>query len=218
MLEELSPREEDRKNNRYIDLYISHLKNSNRNVDLIFKSSLIELFKMDYKEFAYTCGKEGSKEGVLVGYSSFEIDLLRMMNHYGLENFRAQVRRFVEFNRLNLFIILSTYCYYGSSRNAQDEEEKVSKQLLVSSCASHCQSQANRDLYNLVLEFVESAIPATKIKDEHLGGDDSYSSRLDSEFEPATLELDLELFNIHDLFFSRKKLEPMIKDLISNMH
>lgn len=217
ILDELSLRDEGGEGNRYIDLYVRHLKDANRNLDLIFRNSLAELLKMDYKEFVYTSKAASQREAILVGYSSFEIDILEIASHYSLENFRAQVSRFIELNKLDLFIILSNY-YYASS-NAQEQREVVSKQLLVSARTPRGhQSQDNRshrDLYSLVLEFVESAIPVSKAKEQRFSGDRSSSP--DSESEPVALALSLRLFDVHDPFFSRKKLEPMIKSLISNM-
>lgn len=180
---------------KYTDLYINFLKNANRNIDIIFNNELIELFKMDYKDFIYN-NKFGN-EVVIIGYSSFEIDLLEIIKHYK-ENFQTDIKNFILNNKLNLFIILSNYIY-----KTEDHQNEEMKKKIIISYINNDHSQV-QNLHNLVIKCLETTIPVTEIKMESVI----------TEFNIP--ELSLKLFNIHDMSFSRKKLEPFVKDIINN--
>ncbi|OII75449.1 DHH family protein [Cryptosporidium ubiquitum] len=158
ILEELSLKDNDKKNNKYTNFYSNFLKNSNRNVDLIFNNRPIELFKMDYKDFVYN--KKSDNKDIIVGYSSFEIDLLKMISHYSLENFQSDVKKFIISNNLNLFIILSSYIYIK-----EDQSEEVKKQIVISYINDHIHGL---DIQNLVIKCLESILQITEIKVESI--------------------------------------------------
>lgn len=179
---------------KYTDLYINFLKNANRNIDIIFNNELIELFKMDYKDFIYN-NKFGN-EVVIIGYSSFEIDLLEIIKHYK-ENFQTDIKNFILNNKLNLFIILSNYIY-----KTEDHQNEEMKKKIIISYINNDHSQV-QNLHNLVIKCLETTIPVTEIKMESVI----------TEFNIP--ELSFKLFNIHDMSFSRKKLEPFVKDIIN---
>ncbi|KAJ1605700.1 hypothetical protein OJ253_3039 [Cryptosporidium canis] len=143
---------EDSTNNKYTDFYKNHLKYANRNMDLILRNNLMDLFKMDYKEFVYQ-DQTGARE-VITGYSSFEIDILKMANHYKMESFQSNIIKFMACNKLDLFIILSNYI-----EKTGNQEEKVSKQLAISSSFP----DPRQDILNLVIEYLESNIKITEI-------------------------------------------------------
>ncbi|KAJ1609884.1 hypothetical protein OIY81_2215 [Cryptosporidium canis] len=143
---------ENSTNNKYTDFYKNHLKYANRNMDLILRNNLMDLFKMDYKEFVYQ-NQTGDRE-VIAGYSSFEIDILKMASHYKMESFQSNIIKFMACNKLDLFIILSNYI-----ENTGNQEEKISKQLAISSSFP----DPRQDILNLVIEYLESKIEITEI-------------------------------------------------------
>ncbi|TRY51762.1 DDH domain containing protein [Cryptosporidium tyzzeri] len=166
---------------KYTDLYLNFLKNANRNIDIIFNNELIELFKMDYKDFIYN-NKFGN-EDIIVGYS---------------KNFQTDIKNFILNNKLNLFIILSNYIY----KTEDHQNEEIKKQIIISYINNdHSQVQ---NLHNLIIKCLETTIPVIEIKMESVI----------TEFNIP--ELSFKLFNIHDMSFSRKKLEPFVKDIINN--
>ncbi|KAF7458830.1 DHH phosphoesterase [Cryptosporidium felis] len=111
-----------------LDLYSNHLRDSNRNVRLILNCELRELFGMDYKEFEY-----GNKQA-LVGYSSFEISIETILNHYNFENKALEeMRAFMTFKHLDLFVLLGTFLASTESEKESDSHTKgfTGKQLLI---------------------------------------------------------------------------------------
>lgn len=221
ILEELSLKDTDKVNNKYIDLYINHLKNANRNLDLIFNNKLTELFKIDYKDFVYK-NKFNNKD-IIVGYSSFEIDLIKIIKHYNLNNFQMDIKKFMIFNNLSLFIILSNYI-----NTRENHSEEIKKQIIISYINNQIEETS---IFNFVIKCLESIIPIAEIQLESVISElknvesmnlihNNCLSNLDSKpkSKSINMELSLKLFNINDNSFSRKKLEPLIKDIISNKY
>lgn len=172
---------------------------------------------MDYKIFVYN--------NIKVGYSSFEINITSIITHYNTSEFYRNVNLFTKENKIDIFLILSTFVETNSDHMNNKVNNILNNKINMDDNGINNNSVTNNNINNNI--HVDSIMNNNNVNKQLLIYSDNLNrlnniinglrhviKLLDINMKELQNINCLKLFRINDLSFSRKKLEPIINNLI----